>query len=63
MVQPYKRILKYPRYQDAFIPLGRSLDLNEETVKELELFTCVMYGYPRLVSVKSNEFMILYVLL
>ena len=50
-VQPYKKLLKYPRYEAAFRQLGLNKDLSEETFKELEAFTCVMYGAPRSRSV------------
>ena len=53
-VGPLKKLLKKHKYMDTFIKLGTNWEPDEQTVAELEEFTCNIYGYPNTrVSIKS----------
>ena len=54
-INPYKKLLKLPIYQDAFIELGRSWDLSKNAISQIEAFTCSMYGYPKMKSVNEVQ--------
>uniref|UniRef100_UPI00358E52DD uncharacterized protein n=1 Tax=Myxine glutinosa TaxID=7769 RepID=UPI00358E52DD len=50
-VGPLKKLEKNPRFHRAFGELGDNWDANPEVERQLEKFTCVMYGQSRESSV------------
>ena len=50
-VGPLKKLEKNPRFQSAFRQLGVEWNTQPQTVKQLEEFTCLMYGQSRESSV------------
>ena len=52
-VGPLKKLEKNPRFQNAFRQLGNDWVINEKLVKQLEHFTCLMYGQLREKNVDS----------
>ena len=44
-ITPLKKLEKNPEYQSSFVQLGTSWNVTERIYKELEEFTCLMYGY------------------
>ena len=52
-INPLKRMLKKPRFQNTFQNLGKELVPCQKLIEELEEFTCEMYGYPRVKQVNK----------
>lgn len=52
-VTPLKKLEQKPRFQSAFRQLGESWTVDPHLCDELEKFTCLMYGFPRLSSVDA----------
>jgi hypothetical protein len=52
-VNPLKKLEKKPKFQDSFAKLGVSWDVEVKLIDELEEFTCIMYGYPRVKQVDT----------
>ena len=50
-VGPLKKLTKNPKYMKAFQRLGDDWTVDDTVYKDLEAFTCLMYGYPREKSV------------
>jgi hypothetical protein len=50
-VGPLKKLEKNPRFHNAFSQLGNNWNVNLKLLKQLEHFTCVMYGQSRETSV------------
>lgn len=46
-VNPLKKLMKKPKYQETFRMLGEEWDVTDKLINELEEFTCDMYGLPR----------------
>ncbi|EDO31951.1 predicted protein [Nematostella vectensis] len=58
-VGPLKKLQKHQKYQRSFSKLGMEWTLDGETMNELGAFTCLMYGYPREISVNMVRSIIL----
>ena len=52
-INPLKKMLKKPRFQNTFQNLGKELVPCQKLIEELEEFTCEMYGYPRVKQVNK----------
>lgn len=52
-ITPLKKMQSKPGYQSALRKLGRSWELEPSVIKELERFTCFLYGYGRVSSVND----------
>ena len=50
-VGPVKKLEKKPRFHKAFMQLGEEWNLKSHVLKQLEEFTCLMYGQNRESSV------------
>ena len=46
-VGPLKKLEKHPRFHQAFRQLGEEWNLKYHVLKQLEEFTCLMYGQNR----------------
>ena len=52
-VNPLKKLQKNPKYHNAFSKLGKSWLVPDVMQKEIEAFTCLMYGYSQIQSVDA----------
>jgi len=52
-VAPLKKLEKNPRFHKCFQQLGDDWNVNADVLKEVEKFTCLMYGQSRETSVDS----------
>lgn len=52
-VKPIKVLRKKERFEEVFSTLGDSWEVQESTLKELESFTCTLYGFPRFNSLND----------
>ena len=52
-VNPLKKLEKKPKFMDTFRSLGHTLEVTDQTMTELEEFTCFMYGHQRIKSVNK----------
>lgn len=50
-IRPLKRLKGLPRYQSVLRRLGKDWEVTPEDKKELERFTCIIYGYNRVHSI------------
>ena len=50
-VGPLKKLMKKQKYMDSFIKLGNDWEPDQETIAEIEEFTCFMYGYPHIKNI------------
>ena len=50
-VAPLKKLEKNPRFHKCFKQLGDDWNVNADVLKEVEKFTCLMYGQSRETSV------------
>ena len=50
---PLKKLEKYPKYQKAFKLLGNIWEIPDVLLDQLEAFTCLMYGYPKMTSINA----------
>ena len=50
-LRPFKRLKGLPRYQSVLRRLGKDWEITPEDRKELERFTCIIYGYNRVHSI------------
>ncbi|KAK3700755.1 hypothetical protein QZH41_010937 [Actinostola sp. cb2023] len=46
-IGPLKKLQNHPKYHVAFRKLGDEWSVEDETIDEIEEFTCLMYGYAR----------------
>ena len=46
-VTPLKKLLKTPKFHKSFSQLGDDWEVAENVCKDIEVFTCTMYGYSR----------------
>ena len=56
---PFKLLQKYPKFQRAFIELGRYWEVSNETIGLLEEFTCIMYERNREKNINNARFQLL----
>ena len=49
----WTKMLKQDRFINLFANLGNRISLDEDTLKEIELYVCALYGYRRLCSVND----------
>ena len=56
-VRPLQKLEKNPRFQEVFAKLGSDWDIDEYIMNEVEQFTCLMYGYPRLSSIDEVRYL------
>ena len=54
-VGPLKKLQKNPRFHNAFMQLGEEWNLESHVLKQLEEFTCLMYGQNRESSVDGGR--------
>ena len=52
-IGPLKKLEKNPRFHNAFRQLGNDWTIQSQTLKDLEEFTCLMYGQSRQSSVDA----------
>ena len=53
------KLQKYPKFQKAFIELGRQWEVSNDTIALLEEFTCVMYGRTREKDINNARYKLL----
>ncbi|CAH1773854.1 unnamed protein product [Owenia fusiformis] len=53
MVGPLKKLQSHPTYHTAFRKLGNEWSVSQDVMKDIVVFTCLMYGYPRERSVNA----------
>ena len=58
-IKPIKTMQKMPKYQPLLAKLGDSWEVSEDLVKDLEEFTCAMYGKPRFTNIDDLRYTIL----
>ena len=54
-VGPLKKLQKYPKHQRALKQLGSEWTVDTSLYRQLEAFTCLLYGYPREVSLNKAD--------
>ena len=59
-VGPLKKLEKNPRFHKAFKQLGDEWNVKSDVLKQMELFTCLIYGQPRETSIDSTRVKLLH---
>ena len=52
-VTPLKKLMKNPKFHDAFGKLGDEWTVPDDIINKLEMFVCLMYGYGRETSANT----------
>ena len=56
---PLKKLRQKPKFLETFKSLGHSLEVSDQTKKELEEFTCFLYGHKKEKSVDAARLLML----
>ena len=54
-MNPLKKLEQHPKLQNAFRQLGADWLVTDELQREMESFTCIMYGQARMTSVDAVQ--------